>query len=156
MAFYSAGLQGITPGTNTCVWDIYKSGSPGMSRITEVYNFGESGASTINRLRVARNLAAGTGAGTALNVQNISPTGGTNAFAANASYATTQPTYTANAQLLMVGFNGFGGLFKWTAYKDDEGLYQIAGLTGYTLGISLSSPIAGAGVISGHVIWEEF
>jgi hypothetical protein len=67
--------------------------------------------------------------------------------------AGTPPQRSATGHLLNLSFNPFGGVTKWQAYNDKEGIGIVG--TAVSLGsISLSQFTGGTGIAGGHIIYE--
>ena len=116
MIVYNVVRSGVTLSGTTPFLTIV----PGANRsflLVELDFEGMGNASAANEIGVYRVLAAGTGAATAITntpqaVDAPNMTGTTPALAfsgaANASYATTQPTFTATAPIHNIGLNSNG------------------------------------------------
>lgn len=153
LARQSVTLSGTTP---------FLTVVPGAARsflILEIDAEGMGNASAANEAAIYRVLAAGTGAATAITtgviaVDNPNMTGTTPALAfsgaANASYATTQPTL--SSLLHNVPFNSNGQRYFWRA---NANLNNAIVVPGNTLGVTIA-PITGTGVISIRLQIAEF
>lgn len=162
MARYSLGF---TTKTMTAVADttnltdngyatFLQGGSSTMRlNINEVYVGGESTSSTPTTLVLGRDsqVAATSISGNfnaLLDGSSVAP--GT--LAVFGSVSTTKPQRSSTlGRLLGLSFNAFGGVTRWQARPGEE--LSVVGNTASLGEMSLSS-VTGAGILSGHVIYE--
>lgn len=142
---------GITPTVgNTPFWTLESTSTTQIVAIQELTMGGELTSSTAMRTRVRRDLAVGTGARTAGNVQRLDSTltsAGNAAFFSTA-YATTAPTNVAGA-LQAFAWNANGGYIRWLAAPGEELIINVAA------SISAVADV-GTGQSSYGVVWTEF
>jgi hypothetical protein len=122
--------------------------------VSELYLGGLAGASAPAQMIVSRDSTVGVTALTGVLTEGKDPSSaalGSPPLAFSAS--TTKPQRSATRQLLMLGFNAFGGVVRWVAPPGGE-----LGLLGNTasLGeISLSHASTGTpGLLSAHLVYE--
>jgi hypothetical protein len=161
MARYSLGYQSktmtavadTTNMTDNGYATFLQGGSSTMQlRVNEVYIGGESSASTPTTMVLARDsTVAATGISgnfnAALDGSGVAP--GT--LAVFGSVSTTKPQRSSTLHLLQLSLNTFGGIARWQARYGEE--ITTIGNTGSLGEVSLSS-VTGAGIVSGHVLYE--
>jgi hypothetical protein len=123
-------------------------------KVNEIYIGGESPTtSTPVTMQFARNSTAHTGGvtvGTTAALDGTTTAPGTLAVFGN-TVATTKPQRSSTLKLLGLSLNTYGGIARWQArYGEEITLYGLAATAGEC---SLSS-ITGAGITSGHVLYE--
>jgi hypothetical protein len=162
MARYSLTFEGITlvavADTVAMTDNGYPSilqGGNGTQRlnISEVYAGGESAASALVKMKLARDstiaVTAITGNRNAL-LDGSATAPATVAVFGNAS--TTKPQRSATLHLLSIAFNAFGGLMRWVARQGEE--ISVVGNTASLGEASLSAFTGGTGIVSGHITYE--
>jgi hypothetical protein len=145
-AFTDGGYMALQGGTTTQ-----------RINLLEVYMGGLAAASAAAQMILARDSTIGV---TAL-AGALGPNGLDAASAALAappvffSSSTTKPGRSNTAQLLMLGFNAFGGIVRWVAAPGEEiGMLGTAASNGE---LSLSSASTGTpGLMNSHFIIEPF
>lgn len=153
MAVYNKPVTGVTLNTTNSIWQIIPT-STNMFRILESYIGGEATTSTVLRVTVARNNAAGSGAVTAYTPNKLNPASAAatstvnGALSALVSFATSQETLLD--PLVLHTFNAFGGTDRWVPQPGEE----IYGDNGTANGVSARS-LSGTPVVSAHMIFEE-
>lgn len=150
MIIYNLSRQSVTMSGTTPFLTVVP-GSVRSFMILEIDAQGMGNASAANEAAIYRVNAAGTGSATAITaapaaIDNPNMTGTTPALAfsgaANASYATTQPTLSGLIHNLP--FNSNGQRYFWRANANlNNAIVVFGGSTGITL-----APITGTGVIS--------
>lgn len=163
MARYALGFEGVTlvavaDGANNFTdsgYPFFLQGGSGTMRlnVSEIYVGGESAASAVTKLKFARDgvvaaTAISGGKNAALDGSTTAP--GTLAVFGNVS--TTKPQRSATLGLLNLTFNAFGGVVRWVSRQGEEP--SIVGNTASLGEASLSAFTAGAGIVSGHCIYE--
>ena len=160
MARYTVGYQTITmvpvadgsAFTSAGIAMVLQGGSATMlAKINEVYIGGESTSSTPTTMVYARDSTIGVtfsgGTNALMDVQSTAP--GTIMVFGNT--ITTKPQRAATLHLLQLSLNTFGGIARWQArYGEEITQYGASVNVGET---SLSS-VTGAGIASGHIIYE--
>jgi hypothetical protein len=161
MARYSLGYQSktmtavadTTNMTDNGYATFLQGGSSTMQlRINEVYIGGESSASTPTTMVLARDstVAATSISGNfnaALDGSGVAP--GT--LATFGCVSTTKPQRSSTLHLLQLSLNTFGGIARWQARYGEE--ITTIGNTASLGEVSLSS-VTGAGIVSGHLLYE--
>ena len=119
-------------------------------QICEVSVSGEATSSTVNRMALRR-LSTNATTPTDVVPAKFNPL---SAAAVTQGYrvATTGPTIASTDHLLHVGINAFGGIYRWVAAPGEE-IWATA-QTAPSGQIVLDS-VAGTGVVSTHIIFEE-
>lgn len=161
MARYSLGYQ---TKTMTAVADaanmtdngyatFLQGGSSTMQlRINEVYIGGESTSSTATTMVLGRDsTVAATGISGNFNAAMDGSAVAPGTLAVFGSVSTTKPQRSATLHLLQLSLNTFGGIARWQARYGEE--ITTVGNTASLGEVSLSS-VTGAGIISGHVLYE--
>ncbi len=134
---------------------ILAGGSATMQiKVNEIYIGGESPTtSTPVTMVFARNSTAHTGAvtvGTTAALDGTTTAPGTLAVFGN-TVATVQPQRSSTLSLLGLSLNTYGGIARWQArYGEEITMYGLAA----TAGESSLSSVTGAGITSGHVLYE--
>lgn len=163
MARYSLSFEGITlvavaDGANNYTdsgYPFFLQGGSSTQRlnINEVYVGGESAASAITKLKLARD---GVVAATAISGdRNAALDGSTTApgtLAVFGNVSTTKPNRSATLHLLALSFNAFGGVVRWVARQGEEP--SVVGNTASLGEASLSAFTGGTGIVSGHCLYE--
>lgn len=127
--------------------------STSLLRINEVYVGGESTSSTPTTMVLGRDsTVAATGiSGDFLAALEASSTAGT--APVYGCVSTTKPQRSATlGRLLGLSFNAFGGIARWQARYGEE--ITVVGNTASLGEVSLSS-VTGAGIVSGHCLFEQ-
>lgn len=121
-------------------------------KISELYMGGESTASLPTTFKFARDstVAATSITGNFLALTDPSGTAPSSA-PVQGSASTTKPRRSSTLHLLTPSFNTYGGVMRWVAHPDHE--FIVLGNTASFGEVSLSS-VTGAGIISGHCIFE--
>src|SRR5678815_4169144 len=139
---------------------ISAGGATNRCEITEIYMGGQSAASNVNIMMLARHNTISV-MPTALSAPNSDGRmdGLTQAVTAPALgfvAATTPPTRSAgvtNARLALT-YNSFGGIVRWMANKGEG--WAITGVTSLVSESSLSAFTGGGGGVMGaHIIYEQ-
>lgn len=122
--------------------------------VSELYLGGLAGASAPAQMIVSRDSTVGVTALTGVLTEGKDPSSaalGSPPLAFSAS--TTKPQRSATRQLLMLGFNAFGGVVRWVAPPGGE--LGILGNTASLGEISLSHASTGTpGLLSAHLVFE--
>lgn len=151
MAVYQKPATGVTLNTTNSLWQLIAAAA-GQARLLESYVGGEATTSTVLRLALARNNAAGVGAVTAYTPNKLnsrSPAAGSTVnggLSALVSFATSQETLFD--PVVLHAFNAFGGTDRWVPQPGEE-LYVVN-----SEGVSARS-LSGTPVVSAHAIFEE-
>lgn len=156
MAYYSAGIRGLTPtayadgATLTSGTYLALDAGGRAARVKEVFVGGEAVTSTVNQMAIRRHSTNATPS--SLSRQKLAPFSGipdSNGFLTDtgAGVLISPPS-----TLLNLTLNAFGGLVRWLAGPGEE--VVIAGITAPNSQLSLTS-VVGTGTISAHIIWEE-
>ena len=120
--------------------------------VSEIYAGGESTSSTPTTMVVARDSTHAT---TGISGNRMAMLDGSGTAAATlAAYgiiSTTKPQRSSTLHLLHLSFNAFGGVVRWVAAPGYE--LSVVGNTASLGEMSISS-ITGAGITSGHVLFE--
>ena len=121
-------------------------------RVNEVYLGGESTSSTPTTMQLARDstVAATSISGNfnaMLDGSGVAP--GT--LATFGSVSTTKPQRSSTLKLITPSLNAFGAVLRWQARYGEE--ITIVGNTA-SLGEASLSSITGAGIVSGHILYE--
>lgn len=161
MAKYAANWTTITATAAANTANFTDSGYPfflqgGNStmrlKISELYIGGESASSLPTTFKFSRDSTVGatsiSGVTNAL-TDGSATAPGTTAVVGNVS--TTKPQRSATLTLLTPSINTYGGVVRWVASPDQE--LAVVGNTASLGEVSLSS-ITGAGISSGHVLYE--
>lgn len=162
MARYSVSFEGVTlvaVGDGAVFTDsgyatFLQGGSATMRiNVNEIYVGGESAASAVTKLKFARDQVVAVTAisgnkNAALDASTTAP--GTLAVFGNVS--TTKPQRSTTLGLLNLTFNAFGGVVRWVSRQGEEP--SIVTATQPLGEASLSAFTAGAGIISGHILYE--
>lgn len=159
MAKYSASVNGTALSTTTGLLTVVTTatGAGSIVYLNEIMLGGEAGSSTVARVAVNRFAAAASGAGadptgaaTAQTCEKLNP--GSAAFAGTVAtaFASTQGTLSTN-DVLILGFNAFGGVIRWLAAPGEEIVVGGQGAVQY-LGIRSRS---GTPFVSGHIVLEQ-
>lgn len=125
----------------------------GQGSVVVVYEFsitGEAGSSTVVQFAINRPSAAPTGAATNVAPEKLNPASVAAAFTNASTYASSQPTLSAN-DVLRPGINAFGGIYRWVA-PPDSGI--VVGAQGAVAYLSMRSR-SGTPTCSGHYLAEE-
>lgn len=123
--------------------------------ISEVYLGGQSTSSATMIPLLARDSTVPVTlvAGTLFDTANDPATAALAAPCVVGNSAGTPPQRSATGHLLNLSFNAFGGISKWTAYNDKEGIGIVG--TAVSLGsISLSQFTGGTGIAGSYIIYE--
>jgi hypothetical protein len=152
MAKYSASINGTALSTTTGLLTVQTAatGAGSVVSLLEVMLAGEAGSSSVARFVINRPSAAPTGAATAQTCEKLNPASATNTFVVATAYATTQGTLSTN-DVLILGFNAFGGVIRWLAAPGEEVIVGTQGAVAYLIGRSRS----GTPTVSGHFVMEE-
>lgn len=163
MARYSLTFEGITlvavgdaaSNYTDAGYPFFLQGGSSTMRlnISEIYIGGESAASAITKMKLARDS---TVAATAISGdRNAALDGSTTApgtLAVFGNTSTTKPQRSTTLHLLALSFNAFGGVVRWVARQGEEP--SVVGNTASLGEASLSSFTGGSGIVSGHCIYE--
>ncbi len=124
--------------------------------LLEVYMGGLASASAPAQMILGRDSTVGATSLSGVGVIALDPA--TAALAApplGLSASTTKPQRSSTLQLLMLGFNAFGGVVRWVAAPGEE--IGMLGNTASLGEISLSHASSGTpGLMSSHFIFEPF
>lgn len=162
MARYSLSFEGVTltavadtANFTDSTYPFFLQGGNSTMRlnVSEVYVGGESAASAITKLKLARDstvAATGISGGRNANLDGAGTAPGTLAVFGNVS--TTKPQRSSTLHLLALSFNAFGGVIRWVARQGEE--ISTVGNTASLGEASLSAFTAGTGIVSGHCIYE--
>jgi dienelactone hydrolase len=82
--------------------------------------------------------------------EKLDPASVAAAFEFNSTYASSQATLSTN-DVLILGFNAFGGVVRWLAMPEFEIVVGSQGAVAY---LSVRSR-SGTSTVSGHIIVEE-
>lgn len=152
MAKYSYSVNGTALSTTTGLLTV-QTAATGAGSVVNVYELmlaGEAGSSTVARVVVNRPSAAPTGAATAQTAEKFNPASGAATHVVATAYATTQGTLSTN-DVLIPGFNAFGGVVRWLAAPGSEVVVGTQGAVAYLIIRSRS----GTPTVSGHLCVEE-
>jgi hypothetical protein len=121
-------------------------------RINEVYVGGESTSSTATTMVLGRDSTVAATAisgnfNALLSGSDVAP--GT--VAVFGCVSTTKPQRSSTLHLLQLSLNTFGGIARWQARYGEE--ITTVGNTASLGEVSLSS-VTGAGIVSGHILYE--
>lgn len=121
-------------------------------KINEVYIGGESSSSTPTTMVLARDsTVAATGISGNFNALLDGTSTAPGTVAVFGSVSTTKPQRSSTLHLLQLSLNTYGGIARWQARYGEEIVVITAT---QPLGeVSLSS-VTGAGIVSGHVLYE--
>lgn len=165
MARWTGGLNNFTPVavadttsfTNSGYLALQGGSSTQRINVLEVYMGGLASSSAPAQMIFARDSTVGATSLTGA-IGPVSLDGASAALAAPPvvfTSSTTKPQRSATLQLLMLGFNAFGGIVRWVAAPGEE-----LGLLGNTASLgemSLSSASTGTpGLMNSHFIFEPF
>lgn len=152
MARYTVSVNGVALSTTNDLKTLQTTatGAGSVIKVPEIYLSGEAGSSAFARVVVNRPSASPTGAATSQTPEKIDPASVAAAFTAATTYATTQSTLSTN-DVLILGFNAFGGVVRWLAMPDYE---IVTGSQGAIAYLSIRSR-SGTSTVSGHVVVEE-
>tara|TARA_R110000868_G_scaffold149339_2_gene371777 strand:- start:3598 stop:4110 length:513 start_codon:yes stop_codon:yes gene_type:complete len=136
-------------------------GAANRCEITEVYMGGQSAASNVNIMMLARHNTISV-TPTALSAPNSDgPMDGLTQAVTTPSLgfvaASTPPTRSATVSngRLALTYNSFGGIVRWMAAKGDG--WMITGVTSLVSESSLSAYTGGGGGVMGaHMIYEQY
>lgn len=161
MARYSLGYQ---TKTMTAVADatnytdsgyafFLQGGSATMQlKVNEVYIGGESTSSTPTTMVFARDSTVGvTGISGGFNALLDGSAVAPGTIAVFGSASTTKPQRSATLHLLQLSLNAWGGIARWQARVGEE--ITTIGASASLGEVSLSS-VTGAGIVSGHCVYE--
>lgn len=126
------------------------------SNLLEVYMGGLASSSAPAQMILGRDSTVGATALSGVGVVALDPaTAALGAPPLGLSASTTKPQRSSTLQLLMLGFNAFGGVVRWVAAPGQE-----IGMLGNTASfgeISLSHASSGTpGLMSSHFIFEPY
>jgi hypothetical protein len=152
MARYSGSINGVALSTTNDLRTIETTatGAGSVVKVSEIYLAGEAGSSAVARVVVNRPSVAPTGAGTPVVAEKLDPASVAAAFEFNSTYASSQATLSTN-DVLILGFNAFGGVVRWLAMPEFEIVVGSQGAVAY---LSVRSR-SGTSTVSGHIIVEE-
>lgn len=152
MSRYSYSVNGTALSTTTGLLTIQTAatGAGSVVSLQEIYLSGEAGSSAYNRVVVNRPSAAPTGGATAQTAEKLNPASGAATHVVATAYASTQGTLSTN-DVLVPGFNAFGGIVRWTAMPGEEVYVGTQGAVAYLIIRSRS----GTSTVSGHIVVEE-
>lgn len=164
MARWTGGFNNWTPvavadATNyTSAGFMALQGGSSTQRINllEVYMGGLASSSAPAQMIVARDSTVGATLSGGIGANALdAATAALSAPPVVFSTATTKPQRSSTLQILMLGFNAFGGIVRWVAAPGEE-----VGMLGNTASLgelSLSSASSGTpGLMSSHFIFEPF
>lgn len=153
MSLYSYSINGTALSTTTGLLTLQTAvtGAGSVISLNEVMLAGEAGSSSVARFAVNRPSAAPTGGATAQTAEKINPASGAATHVVATAYASTQGTLSTN-DVLILGFNAFGGVIRWLAAPGEEIVVGTQGAVAYLIGRSRS----GTPTVSGHMIVNEF
>lgn len=135
-------------------YPFFLQGGSGTQRlkVSEIYIGGESAASLPSTFRFARDsTVAATGISGALLALTDPSATAPASVPVYGGTSTTKPQRSSTLVLLTPSFNAYGGVVRWVAHPDHE--FVILGNTASFGEASLSS-VTGAGITSGHCIFE--
>lgn len=152
MALYSYSVNGtaLNTGTGLLTVQTAATGAGSVVAVKEIMLAGEAGSSTVARVAVNRPSAAPTGAATAQTGELLNPASRAADFVVATAYATTQGTLSTN-DVLIIGFNAFGGVNRWVAMPGQEIYVGTQGAVAYLITRSRS----GTPTVNGHLIAEQ-
>jgi hypothetical protein len=154
MALYTSGINSVALSTSNDTRTLVTTatGAGSALRLYEVLLSGEAGSSTVTALAVNRPGTNGITLGTTITPVKVDPASANASFsvASHTTGWTTQPVLAAT-DVLVLGFNAFGGGQKWTAWPGSE---IVIGTQGAVANLSFRSR-TGAPTVSGHIIVEE-
>ncbi len=121
-------------------------------KINEIYIGGESAASTPTTMVLARDsTVAATGISGNFNALLDATSTAPGTVAVFGCVSTTKPQRSSTLHLLQLSLNTYGGIARWQArYGEEITVYGASASLGE---VSLSS-VTGAGIVSGHCIYE--
>lgn len=155
MALYTSGVNSVALSTSADLRTLVTTatGQGSSLRLYEVLLSGEAGSSTVAALVVNRPSANGVTIGSTITPVKVDPASVNAAFSVashSGGWSGSQPTLSAT-DVLVLGFNAFGGGQKWTAFPGAE---VIVGTQGAVANLSFRSR-TGTPTCSGHIIVEE-
>lgn len=150
MARYSGSINGVALSTTADLGTVVTTatGAGSVVKVYEIQLGGEAGSSAVARVAVNRPSSVGT-TPTSQTPEKLNPASVAAAF----TYASTwsaQPTLSAN-DVIILGFNAFGGIVQWRAIPDSE---IVVGAQGAIANLSIRSR-SGTSTVSGHVLIEQ-
>jgi hypothetical protein len=135
-------------------------GAANRCEITEIYMGGQSAASNVNIMMLARHNTISITPTALVAPNSDGPNDGLTQAVTTPSLgfvaATTPPTRSAgtNTARLNLTYNSFGGIVRWTANKGEG--WAITGVTTLVSESSLSAFTGGGGGVMGaHIIYEQ-
>ena len=131
---------------------ILQGGSATMQlKINEVYIGGESTSSTPTTMVLARDSTIAVTLSGNFNAAMDATVTAPGTLAVYGSTASTKPQRSSTLHLLQLSLNAYGGIARWQArYGEEIGVISATQPLGE---VSLSS-VTGAGIVSGHCIYE--
>lgn len=154
MARYSNSVAGQNLSTANDLRTLVTTATGAGSAIAlyELLLNGEESASSVARVAINRPGTAGITQNTAQTPEKLHPASAAAAFSVTALAGwTTQPVLSTN-DVAEVGFNAFGGIARWVAIPGSE---IIVGTQGAVANLSIRSR-SGTGVVSGHILTEQY
>lgn len=162
MARYSLSFEGVTLTAVADTAAMTDSGYPFFLQggsatmrlnVSEVYVGGESAASAITKLKLARDsTVAATGISGDRNAALDGSTTAPGTLAVFGNVSTTKPQRSATLHILALSFNAFGGVVRWVSRQGEEP--SIVTATQPLGEMSLSAYTGGTGIVSGHCLYE--
>jgi len=152
LAKYTYSINGTALSTSTGLLTVQTAatGAGSVVSVQEIMLGGEAGSSTVARVVFNRPSAAPTGGATAQTAEKLHPASPTATHVVATAYATTQGTLSTN-DVLILGFNAFGGVVRWLAAPGEEVIVGTQGAVAYGILRSRS----GTPTVSGHIVVEE-
>lgn len=164
MAKWSASLNNWTPTAVADATNFTNSGYMALQggsasqriNLLEVYMGGLASASAPAQMILGRDSQVGATSLTGVNNAAVDPaTAALAAPPAAFTSSTTKPQRSSTLQLLMLGFNAFGGIVRWVAAPGEE--IGMLGNTASLGELSLSHAAGGTpGLMTSHFIYEPF
>jgi hypothetical protein len=153
MARYTTSVAGqnLSTANDLRTFVTTATGAGSVIALYEIKLDGEESASSVARIAINRPSANGITQNTAQTPEKIDPASAAAAYTVTALAGwTTQPVLSTN-DVLIIGFNAFGGIDRWVAYPGSE---VITGSQGAVANLAIRSR-SGTGVVSGHILCEQ-
>jgi len=162
MAMYSAAKQSwataaVADSATATIGQVHgvRSAINSMYKINEVFIGGESVASAVNAMVLARtSTPVSSGAISVGTITQLHPQSAASTVAAGSTYATTYPTV-GTLHALNLSLNCFGGIIRWVAAPGEEIVILAPGTVAFGDGEVTLRAVTGTGTISDHIVLEQ-